>query len=87
VTVAQPRAPHQDGPIRSLSGIDEALVTAFADQAKRAIEAVDTLLGLDGLDRLDALEMLEELALDVDEDDVPPILVEDSELCEEYPIV
>lgn len=41
VTIAQPRAAHPDGPIRSLAGIDEEAVGWFATRAKLAVQAVE----------------------------------------------
>lgn len=41
VTVAQPRAPHEAGPIRSLMGITPADTTDFVERVTRAIAAVE----------------------------------------------
>ena len=39
LTVAQPRAPHPDGPIRSLAGLDAADLQQFTTRVRLAIEA------------------------------------------------
>lgn len=43
VTIAQPRAPHPDGPIRSLAGLDGTAISRFATRARLAVQAIDAV--------------------------------------------